>query len=262
MNLTGANSLMEMPVGRFDGHAHVFRADLPMADGRRYTPDYDALPEEYCALLARFGLDGGLLVQPSFLGADNSYLLEVLDRYRGQDGVTLRGVAVLDPAVDVDLGVLREMGARGICGVRLNLVRRSEGFCYDDWAAVLAAVEKLGWHVELHLEGEHMPRILPDLTARHGKVVIDHFGLVPPERDCAGLACILAQPVERLWVKISGAYRVLRGEDRGSDVAAMAPLLLRYLDHFGPDRLVWGSDWPFTQFERQMSYAAALALAG
>ena len=42
----------------------------------------------------------------------------------------------------------------------------------------------------------------------------------------------------------------------------MAPLRHILADHLGPDRLIWGSDWPFTQFEHQMSYELAHRLAG
>jgi predicted TIM-barrel fold metal-dependent hydrolase len=35
----------------------------------------------------------------------------------------------------------------------------------------------------------------------------------------------------------------------------MAPLRA----HFGLDRLLWGSDWPHTQFEKQINYAAMRA---
>ena len=51
-----------------------------MVAGRRYTPDYDASLDDYAALLVENHLGGGLLVQPSFLGSDNSFLLESLSR--------------------------------------------------------------------------------------------------------------------------------------------------------------------------------------
>ncbi|MEP3112561.1 amidohydrolase family protein [Nisaea sp.] len=262
MNLIGANSLMGLNAGRFDGHAHVFRADLPMVGGRRYSPAYDALPGDFCRLLKQFDLDGALLVQPSFLGSDNSYLLKVLEDYAGSAEVTFRGVAVLDPGAPIDRGMLREMEARGVLGIRLNFLRKAESFRYADWAPVLGETEKLGWHVELHVESEHLPAILPQLTARHEKVVVDHFGLVGPAGDCAGMQALFAQPKDRLWVKISGAYRILRGSDRSGDAVAMKELRARYLDHFGHAKLVWGSDWPFTQFEDQMTYDRAFAFAG
>ena len=260
MKLTGANSLMDLPEGRYDGHCHVFRADLPKARERRYTPDYDATPEELCALLDGFRLDGALLVQPSFLGARNDYLLDVLDAYAGDDKVAFRGVAVLDPSCPADAGQLREFDRRGIIGVRLNLLRMEDRFDYTDWSAHLAEVEKLGWHVELHSAANHLPRILPQLTRHHARVVVDHFGLVPNTAD-PGLQTILAQPAGRLWVKVSGAYRIYPDGARATDPECMSPLRRIYADHLGNDRLVWGSDWPFTQFEAQMTYGLAHAMA-
>ena len=77
-----------------DSHAHVFLRGLQLAPNRRYAPDYDAPLERYLAELDANGVTHGVLVQPSFLGTDNSYLVECLGRAGGR----LRGVAVVDPA--------------------------------------------------------------------------------------------------------------------------------------------------------------------
>ena len=34
-----------------DTHAHVFHRGLPFVAGRRYTPEYDAYPEQFIAML-------------------------------------------------------------------------------------------------------------------------------------------------------------------------------------------------------------------
>src|SRR5258708_22274183 len=61
-----------------DTHAHVFERGLPMPDARRYAPDEDALLGTYLHHLDTHGMAHGVLVQPSFLGTDNSYLLQAL----------------------------------------------------------------------------------------------------------------------------------------------------------------------------------------
>src|SRR5690606_41141979 len=78
-----------------DTHAHIFRQDLPIVPNRRYSPDYDAPVERYLEHLDRHGLSHGVLIQPSFLGTDNSFVLHALRRYPQR----LRAVAVVDAEV-------------------------------------------------------------------------------------------------------------------------------------------------------------------
>lgn len=42
-----------------DTHAHIFRQDLPMVPGRRYSPSYDATVEQYLNHLDACGLSQG-----------------------------------------------------------------------------------------------------------------------------------------------------------------------------------------------------------
>ena len=109
MRLTGANKLMNIADGRFDGHAHVFDTSLRLTASRRYSPTHNALPQYYFDLLQTHGLDGGILVQPSFLGTNNSYLLNVLHEASLADELTMRGVIVVDPDInDVELARLKK----------------------------------------------------------------------------------------------------------------------------------------------------------
>ena len=57
-------------------------------------------------------------------------------------------------------------------------------------------------------------------------------------------------------MKLSGSYR--NGANGRGEVIAdtTVPLLL---NAFGASRLLWGSDWPHTQFERVTNYGAARA---
>ena len=228
MNGSGFGALIGVPAGRYDGHCHVFTADLPMAKERRYTPRYDAVPQSLCEHLRTFGLSGALLIQPSFLGSDNSYLLDCLERLGSESGLVFRGVIVLDR-----------------CSVW-------------DWRPQLAAIERLGWHIELHVESERLPAILPQLARHHSRIVIDHFGLIREIDANPGLQAILGLPIESTWIKASAAYRIYPEHERYDDVRWLAPLYRIYADRFGPDRIIWGSDWPFTQFEDRMNYARAL----
>src|SRR3712207_6432155 len=76
-----------------DTHAHIFKRGLKLADVRRYAPDYDATIADYLAVLDLNGLSHGVIVQPSFLGTDNSFLVEGLRAAQGR----VRGIAVVPP---------------------------------------------------------------------------------------------------------------------------------------------------------------------
>ena len=101
---------------RIDTHAHVFARGLPMADGRRYTPAYDITVDECLARLDALGMSHGVLVQPSFLGSDNSYMLQAIARAPDR----LRGIAMVEP--DIGEQALLALQQGGVVGVRFNLV--------------------------------------------------------------------------------------------------------------------------------------------
>lgn len=248
----GARSLMGMSEGCYDGHAHIFRCDLPLSADHRYVPSADALPDCLSSLLCAHSLDGALLVQPSFLGSDNSYLLDFLSS-RPDDALTYRGVIVLDPVFCVDRGWLRSLADLGIIGIRLNLFGIESSFSYSDWRSVFLTVEELGWHIELHCCSSYLGSILPLLVCTQSKIVIDHFGLVSSPDD-SGFGVIMSQPSDRVWIKVSAPYRIFSRGEIWEDIELVRPLVEMYSQKFGFDRLVWGSDWPFTQFESRVTY--------
>uniref|UniRef100_UPI0015753E29 amidohydrolase family protein n=1 Tax=Sphingomonas bacterium TaxID=1895847 RepID=UPI0015753E29 len=210
---------------------------------RRYTITYDALPSAYLAMLAGNGMARGVLVQPSFLGYDNSFLLDTIGRHRAM----LKGIAVVP---ETSTGAeLSRLARKGIVGVRLNLIGQPDpDLASERWRDHLRRVASLGWQVEVQCEAARLPRLLPQLMRSGSPVVLDHFARPDAKLgvDDPGFRYLLkTAPSSRLYVKLSGAYRI------GDAVAdAAAPLLL---DALGPDRLVWGSDWPHTQFEKVAS---------
>ena len=244
-----------LPIRGVDAHAHVFTQALAFAGERRYTPQYDATLQDWRALLDAQGVSHGVLVQPSFLGSDNSYLLEALMLAPER----LRGVAVVDP--DVSHAQLQRMARLGVVGIRLNLMGKSlPDLGSAEWRPLLEQVAALGWHVELHRQIEDIPALVAALKPYGVKIVVDHFG-----RPHAAFGVthptfkgLLALGGGDVWVKISGVYR-LGGTDTENLAFAQAAIPL-LIEHFGTDRLMWGSDWPHTQFEDQVSYASQFDL--
>jgi predicted TIM-barrel fold metal-dependent hydrolase len=247
-NGTLAPAAAKRPVTGIDSHAHVFVNGLPLAPGRRYAPAYEATLDDYRAMLASLGLSHGVLVQPSFLGTDNRYLLSCLDAHPEQ----LRGIVVVDPARDA--AQFDAWHARGVVGVRANLIgEAAPDFGDAAWSACLERMAALDWHLELQVEAARLPAIAPALLASGVRIVVDHFGRLDPALGThdPGFASLLALGATRqVWVKVSGAYRV--STERHDPAAALAlagsawPELVR---EFGVERLVWGTDWPHTQFE-------------
>ena len=242
-------------VPAIDAHAHVFAQGLPLAARRRYAPQYDATLPRYLAQLDTHGISHGVLVQPSFLGTDCSYLLTALAR----EPKRLRGVVVIDPAVNSEeLDALQRVG---VVGIRLNLFDVPDpDFTHADWRQTLATIARLDWHVEVHVEARRLEDIVPPLLDKGIAVVIDHFGRPDPALGIAdpGFRYLLTLGFTRqVWVKLSGAYRIGRGAQGEVTAIAAMPLLMAA---FGTDRLVWGSDWPHTQFEQTQDYARALTL--
>ncbi|WP_142251014.1 amidohydrolase family protein [Bradyrhizobium sp. UNPF46] len=246
MAATTARSEAALPV--IDTHAHVFHRGLKLAPGRRYAPDYDAPLALYLEQLDRGGMSHGVLVQPSFLGTDNSYLVECLKQANGR----LRGIAVVDLAVSAD--ELRELDRAGVVGIRLNLVGRPvPDLAASEWKALLGQVKAMGWQVEIQRNAADLALLAPQLLDHGVTPVLDHYTLPDPKLGIAdaGFQSVLKLGATRsVWVKISAPYR---NGAAGEDFAKQAYPLLR--NAYGLDRLLWGSDWPHTQFEATQTYA-------
>jgi predicted TIM-barrel fold metal-dependent hydrolase len=200
------------------------------------------------------GLSHGVLVQPSFLGTDNRYLLNALRQAPEQ----LRGVVVVDR--EISRSDLDEMDRLGVVGIRLNLMGKAlPDFSEPQWAVLFGHIAELDWHVELHRHVADLPGLIRALMPFGVKVVIDHFGR-PDARlglDQPGFRDLLELGLGgRLWMKVSGIYRLEGSEQENLDFARAAlPLLLQ---SFGAQRLVWGSDWPHTQHENRVSYGSVV----
>ncbi|MGF6756314.1 amidohydrolase family protein [Paraburkholderia sp. GAS42] len=237
---------------RVDTHAHVFSTSLPLAVERRYAPDYDAPLDAYLGLLDAHDIGNAVLVQPSFLGTDNSCLLRALAGNQGR----LKGVAVVSP--DVSREALLNMSMAGVAGIRLNLVQQA----YPDlgnpsYANLWRWLGDLGYHVELHREAADIAPLIQLLLDTGLPVVVDHFGRPDPQQgtnDPGFKSLLRFGPSGRVWVKVSGAYRCAA---RGSNFIYDATAQL--LDAFGPEHLMWGSDWPHTQFEQVANYSDTLS---
>jgi predicted TIM-barrel fold metal-dependent hydrolase len=236
-----------------DTHAHVFERGLPLLGERRYAPAYDATLDDYLPLLNAHRMTHAVLVQPSFLGTDNRYLLQALSAERAR----LRGVAVVAPDIDED--EVADLHRRGVTGIRLNLIEQAlPDLGAQPWTSLLKTVARLGWHVELHRNAVDLAPMIDRLLDIGVRVVVDHFGRPDPAlgtQDLGFKALLGYGKTGRVWVKVSGAYRCA---EPGSTFVRDATAQL--IEHFGTQGLMWGSDWPHTQYEALTNYGESLSM--
>lgn len=223
-----------------DSHAHVWDRNCAFVPGARYHPNYEATIDHYLKVLDSNAVEKAVLVQPSFLGANNDYLLACLKRFPDR----LRGIVVVDQSASPDQ--LDEMTAAGVIGLRYNLIGGDIGTLASEATRKLTrkATDR-GWWIEVQAEGPDWPFVLETLLADGARIMVDHFGK-PSSPDCPGHAALLATDPSRHVVKLSAPYR--QAPDN------MAPYAQAFLANWGAAHCLWGSDWPWTQHEARHVY--------
>ena len=228
---------------RYDCHAHVIDpARFPLVPSAGYQPTAEeAGPREaWLATLDANGMAGGLLVQPSGYGFDNRALLDAIAAAPHR----LRGIAVVPS--DIGDAELDALGERGVVGVRYNLISADPGaLAAASASGLLARLAARGWWAQVLLPPSGRAPLVDALLDCGVKVVIDHMGLQestldptdPEFRQVLRLA-----ETGRAAAKLSGYFRLSR---QGPPYADLRPAADALLEAFGPERCVFGSDWPF-----------------
>lgn len=235
-----------------DTHAHVLgpAARFPYDERRIYTPP-DSTAEDYAALLATLGISRAVLVQPSVYGEDNAAMVAALSAM----GNGVRGVAVVGQ--DVSTAELRRLDAAGVRGLRFNLVDRREARNSVPLATLqdlAGRIADLGWHIELLVNSDEAAHAMTSLKGLPVPIVVAHLGYpragASPWMDQDGFAAFLSfLQSGRLWVKLTGPYRISAAPDLPyTDVTSLA----RRLVAENPERILWGSDWPHVMMKKPM----------
>ena len=236
-----------LPRGATDCHAHVFGPydRFPFSAPLAYAAPLTPLPV-YLEMLAGTGMERGVLIQPAPYGRDPSAMLDALRREPGR----LRGIAVADATIsEKRLVELHQAGVRGLRFVEMpdpSGTGRYKGSVGVDQLVELASrMKTLGWHAELWAKCEDLADIIPPLLPLGIDIAIDHMGWLDVGRGISdpGFTRLVALLAEgRIWMKLSAC----RNSKSFPDYADLRPFHDALLQA-NPDRLLWGSDWPFVR---------------
>mgnify|MGYP003634958670 FL=1 len=237
---------------QYDCHAHVYET-VTAVDGARYVPATTAPLSAWLKHQRDHGLRGGVIVQVSFLGTDNSEMCAAL---AGLDRQHFAGVGVV--GLDIGDDELDQLDRAGMRGVRWNLVRGAEipDFREQRTQAFFQKLRNRNLHLEVHLEGPRLAPHLAELADQGVPLVVDHFGLPSdplPKNDPLIQAVIGLKDRSTLYFKLAAHYRI------PFDVRPHAESLLSLLPD---DHAVWGSDWPHTQHEHISDYRQVMDFCG
>ena len=231
-----------------DAHLHIW--DLERSAYAWLTPALGELyatftPEQAQAELEAAGIGSAVLVQAEDSERDTDLMLEAAARHPWIAGV-VGWVQLDDPATAERQLERRHERLRGV----RHLVHDDPR---DDFLLLPAVRRSLRL-----LADRGLPLDVPDAWPRHLaatadlaaalpelRIVVDHLGKPPFggadwERWRATLRDVAAQP--NTTAKVSG----LQVPGRPFTVDEVRPAWEVALELFGPERLMWGSDWPLT----------------
>ncbi|MBM3500301.1 MAG: amidohydrolase [Armatimonadetes bacterium] len=249
-------------MGYIDGHVHVWTDDLagyPLAAGyaveQMRPPTFT--PAELLAHAQPCGVDRIVLIQMSFYGTDNSYMLDAIARYPE----VFRGVAIVDHA-DAELAErVARLRAGGVRGFRVYQLAGGDTPPLDapEYADLCGVAGELGMAV--------CPLIDVPLLSGVGRAadrfpattfVIDHLARIgagrPIEPADVDALCALAEHPNCV-VKASAFYALGAGKAPYDD---LVPLIRRVWEAFGAERMMWATDCPY-QVQSE-TYGDSLAL--
>jgi L-fuconolactonase len=234
-----------------DAHHHFW--DPATADYPWLTDELAAIrrrfgPADLAPLVAASGVDATILVQTRSSLAETEAFLATAAETRFIRGV-IGWVDLRDPAIDDVIARLRAgPGGDRLVGIRHQVHDEDD----PDWLGQLdvrrgiAAVGRTGLAYDLLVRARELPaaravvEALPDV-----RFVVDHLAkpAIRAGTDPAWTAAIDAfRDVPNAWWKLSGL--VTEADWRTWQPADLEPFVDRILEIAGPDRVLFGSDWP------------------
>ena len=228
-----------------DTHLHVWSDDFaryPFAEGRKAA---EGAPVELLnEPMEQAGVDRAVIVQPIHYLYDNRYVAECLRRFPGK----FAAIGLVDRhALDAPAQLQRLVEEDGFSGLRIHLARPEDP---AEWAApdqdrIWEKAEELGACFVVFGPAALLPAVEPIIARFPGvKVVLDHIGGAPTDEEPP---YPLLSNVLNL-AKYPNVYVKLTPQGHKSKVAFphedTFSTFRRLYDAFGPQRLMWGTNFP------------------
>lgn len=260
------------PTGIIDTHTHFYMPGRPQGVPWP-SPDDPVLhraflPPEFERLARPLGVSGTVVVEASPWIEDNDWLLNLAEDHP----VILGVVGNLPVGTPGFAGHLRRLSRRhAFKGIRIGTDAVSAALVPGRASDDLQRVTDADLTVDLLIPPDRLADAarLADRLPRL-RLVVDHcanvpVGGTPPEAWLAGLRNCKDQP--NVFMKFSGLVEGTgrRGGLAPQDPAAYASITRAVVSAFGPDRLLFGSNWPvsllFASYETVLDIAIRALVA-
>lgn len=254
---------------RIDAHQHFWQ---PARGDYDWMPKDNAIlyrsyaPADLKATLDRHNLDGTIVVQAAASVHETEYMLGLADATPWIKGV-VGWINFEDPG---DIAHLTRLAAHPkFVGVRpmIQDIPDVNWMLRDDVQWAFRAVCDLGVTFDALGFPKHLPNFLTLVQRYPGmRVVYDHC-MKPQIRDQqAGADAFTgwADGMSQLAAQTQGACKlsgIVTETSEGWTPDDLAPFIAHVLSAFGPDRVMWGSDWPVCRLQAEYDAWYALALA-
>jgi predicted TIM-barrel fold metal-dependent hydrolase len=247
-----------------DSHLHIWASFQEASSSFPYAEDQDppeslkdaAATSKLLEKMNENGVDGALIVQPINHKFDHSYVISAMKEHPDR----FKGMLLHDPALSPEqaVSILEDLALKGFVGVRFNPYLWQKEGGESKWKPMsspgeggLAVYKRCG---ELQMPVgvmcfQGLPLHFDDILAllkssQETTLILDHFGFTSctPDGEKAFKHLLELAEYPQVVVKISALFRL-------GDVAPYARVkqdrFEPLLKAFGPDRLMFGSDFPF-----------------
>jgi predicted TIM-barrel fold metal-dependent hydrolase len=248
-----------------DAHVHVWTPDTahyPLAPGymKENMKPASFTPEELFKHTKPVGVDRINLIQMSFYGFDNSYMLDMMKLHEG----VFSGTAVIDPFAKEPERLMGELAKKRVRAFRIH--PRLSQQPAEKWlqpagyVTMFKAAARNNQALSCLIGPDGLPE-LDQMCSDHADtpIIIDHLCRIGAEgtiddKDVTAL-CAMSKH-KKMMVKVGAFYALGKKKAPYTD---LGPLIQKVLKAFGPQRCMWESDSPF-QVQGENTYAASIDL--